>query len=387
MATPLAWQAIGFLLLAALIATAAFLATGSYARVETVPGEVTLDRGVATIIPSRPGIVQSMAVTEGQHVHAGQVLLYVRSEEAMIGGNTAPERIRRALNEQDARLVAQNAMTLRAAQADEARLREQVHGGSQELASLNAQADDQQRLIVTAQSDYDNARQIAANGFISKHDIDTREATLLSRRQQLSQLSQLRSAKLAELAAAERSIDQSGASAEAQVANTQASRAALLQQIAQADLSRGYAMVAPVDGMVTALTARIGQPVSPQQQLMMVLPTQAVLSVELYVPTAAAGFLREGQEVRFSVDAFPYQSFGTIPGRIRKISAAAVARQAASGQVPVYLVTADLIQPWVKAFGRKQRLLPGMALSARIITEKRSLLEWLFEPIFAVRDR
>ena len=55
--------------------------------------------------------------------------------------------------------------------------------------------------------------------------------------------------------------------------------------------------------------------------------------------------------------------------------------------VPVYLVTAELAEPFVRAFGRRQPLLPGMTLSARIVAERQSLLHWLFEPLFAVGGR
>jgi membrane fusion protein len=41
----------------------------------------------------------------------------------------------------------------------------------------------------------------------------------------------------------------------------------------------------------------------------------------------------------------------------------------------------------VTAFGRSEPLVSGMTLSARIVTEKQSLLEWLFEPLYAVRRR
>jgi membrane fusion protein len=54
---------------------------------------------------------------------------------------------------------------------------------------------------------------------------------------------------------------------------------------------------------------------------------------------------------------------------------------------PTYLVSVELQEPWVRAFGRRQPLLPGMTLTARIVTERQSLLEWLFQPVFAVRNR
>ncbi|MEN2789496.1 HlyD family efflux transporter periplasmic adaptor subunit [Sphingomonas oligophenolica] len=375
------------LLLGALVAAIGFLAIGSYARVETASGVVALDTGVASIVPSRAGVVRSLTVSEGQHVRAGDVLMRIRSEEDMIGGSTAPDRVRDALREQDTRLAAQNMLTLRAAAADRERLNALIRGARSEIVSLESQCEDQKRLVAAAESEFSRVQRVAASGFISRRDMDTLEATVLARRQQLAQLEQLKSAKWAELMEAQRSIAQSDATAQSQVANTQSSRAALVQQIAQADLARGYSLTAPVDGTVTALTARIGQPASADQPMLMIVPARARSRAELYVPTSAAGFLAPGQPVRIAVDAFPYDRFGTIQGRVHSISSAAVTKASSGGPIPVYLVTADLPDPSVTAFGRKQPLLPGMTLTARIVTEKRSLLEWLFEPIFAVRNR
>ncbi|WP_340267616.1 HlyD family secretion protein [Sphingobium mellinum] len=386
-ATPMSWQVIGFLLFAALITVIAFLATATYARVETVPGQVALDRGVATIVPSRAGIVVGIDVTEGQQVAAGQRLAVIRSEENMATGATAPQRIREALATQDARLMEQAELVLGAAHADQARLKAQIEGGLAALLSLKAQIVDQQQLIGAAMTDQSRMRQLAKRGYVSKRDMERQEAELLTRRQQLAQMEQSLSSKRSEIEQARRAITQSDMAARAQVASTQSDRATLLQQDAQSDLARGYALVAPVGGMVTALTARLGQPASLEQQLMLLVPSHSQTRVELYVPTTASGFMAVGQDVRLSIDAFPYQTFGTVHARITSISRAAIPRLAPSGTLPVYLVTASLSHPWVMAFGHRQPLLPGMTLSARIVTERRSLIEWLFEPLFAVRAR
>lgn len=386
-ATPIAWQVIGFLMLTALVVTIVFLVVASYSRVETVSGAIALDKGVATIMPTRAGVVEGIAVSEGQRVRAGQKLADVRAEESMINGAAAPERINDALNRQDAQLASQSKLLLQASVADQQRLRAQIDGDLAAIPRLEAQIEDQKQLIATAESDYENAKTVAARGYISKRDMDQRQATILTRRQQLAQLQQSLSDKRAAIIQAQRATTQSAVSAQAQAANTQSNRASISQQQAQTDLARGYALTSPVDGVVTALTARLGQPVTADQQLMMVVPAKAQPRVELYVPTTAAGFLAPGQEVRLSIDAFPYQTFGTIKARVLTISRAAITKQSQNGPVPVYLVVASIPEPWVMAFGKKQPLLSGMTLSARIITEKRSLIEWLFEPLFAVRNR
>lgn len=386
-ATPVAWQLISGILFAGVVVLVGFLAFASYARTETVAGIITLDKGTPAIVASRSGIVTNIRVKEGQHVRVGQQLATIQAADALSSDSTAPDRIRKSLNEQSLRLNEQQQLLLQASAADRARLEAQLKGIQMELPSIEAQIADQQDLLGTAERDYRDAVVVAKRGFISKRDVDSRQATYLSRRQQLAQLQQGLSSKRAEATQIERSIAQSSASARAQAAAAQSEEAGLSQQEAQADLAQGYVLKAPFDGIVTAITARAGQAVTAEQQLMLVLPKDAQTRVELYVPTTSAGFLATGQEVRISVDAFPYQTFGTLPSRVDTISGAAIMRQGTNGTTPVYLATATLDRPWVAAFGKQQPLLPGMTLTARIVTQKRTLLEQLFAPVFAVRDR
>lgn len=389
LALPLSWQVIGYLLLGALIAAAAFLFLTSYTRAETVSGAIALDTGVATVVPSRGGVIAALRVREGQRVAQGAPLVRIRAEEDMVGGATASERRRQGLAEQDARLANQGASYQAAAVAERARALAQIDGLSTEIGFLDRQIVDQQQLLTTAINDLAIIQGVAKKGYVSRRDVEAREASVIQRRQQLAQLEQSRGAKRSELAETRRAITQSEASAQAQVASAQTARAALVQQLTEAELSQGYVLTAPVGGIVTALTGRIGQRASAEQPLLMIIPDNATPTAELQVPSAAAGFLAPGQEVRLAVDAFPYQRFGTIPGRIESISAAAAARPLPDGKGTgaFYLVTVRLTRPWMEAFGRRQPLQPGMSLSARIITERRTLVEWLFEPILAVGRR
>jgi len=386
-ALPLAWHAIGLLFLVIVVAAAIFLSTATYERVETVSGTIVPDKGVAAIVPSRAGLVQTILVSEGDRVKAGQRLAVIRADDNMIVGTTAADRIEGALNRQDSQLADQTKQLIGASIADRQRLKAQIDGDLAAIVALNSQISDQRELIASAEADYDSIKVVAARGYISKRDMEERRATILTRRQQLSQLQQAVSDKQAEIAQAQIAIIQSAASARAQTANVQSTREGLQQQQAQTELSRGFALTSPMDGVVTALTARPGQPAALGQQLMLVVPARSEPRVELYVPTAAAGFLAMGQEVRLSIDAYPYQTFGTLKARIIYVSKAAVAHQTRNTTAPAYLVVAAIPRPWMVTFGRRQPLLPGMTLSARIVTQKRSLIGWLFEPLFAVHNR
>lgn len=92
--------------------------------------------------------------------------------------------------------------------------------------------------------------------------------------------------------------------------------------------------------------------------------------------------------MRLAVDAFPYQRFGTVIGRVETVSASAINAQGPNGgTIAVYPVTVTIDQPRITAYGGTEPLVSGMSLTARIVTERQSLIEWLFEPLFAVRRR
>ena len=121
---------------------------------------------------------------------------------------------------------------------------------------------------------------------------------------------------------------------------------------------------------------------------MTIVPAGAKLRAELAVPSAAIGFVKQGQQVRLAIDAFPYQRFGTVTGKVQTVSASAVNAQGPNGtMIAVYPVTVVIDRPSIAAYGRTEPLVSGMTLTARIVTEKQSLLEWLFEPLFAVQRR
>jgi membrane fusion protein len=98
LAVPFSWQLIGYLLFGALAVAVGFLGLATYSRVETVAGAIVVDKGVAPIVPTRAGVIAELAVRDGQHVRAGDLLARIRSEEDLASGATAPERILESLD-------------------------------------------------------------------------------------------------------------------------------------------------------------------------------------------------------------------------------------------------------------------------------------------------
>ncbi|MEP1421324.1 MAG: HlyD family efflux transporter periplasmic adaptor subunit [Erythrobacter sp.] len=387
-AVPMPWQVIGYLIFGAVIVALIFLSLASYSRVETVTGTVVPDRGVASIIPTRSGTITEVMVDDGQRVEAGATLVAIRAEEDAASGLSAAALTEQAIARQDASLEAQLVASQRSAAAQRSQISVQAAGLRTEIDQLRSQITLQENLVASAQQNLDQAQSVAERGFISQVDLQRREDTVFSRQQQLAQLQQSLTSRRATLAELSTSSANIAAQAQSQAAGISASRAQVAQQAAGNEGARSYALSAPITGNVTALTTRSGQRVGPQNQIMAIVPEGSTLRAELSVPSQAIGFVKVGQEVRLAIDAFPYQRFGTVTGTVRTVASSALTQQAPNGVVvSVYPVVVELQDTEISAFGRMEALVPGMTLTARIVTEEQSLIEWLFEPLFAVQKR
>jgi membrane fusion protein len=54
---------------------------------------------------------------------------------------------------------------------------------------------------------------------------------------------------------------------------------------------------------------------------------------------------------------------------------------------PVFRVRVALARDDIQAYGEAIPLQPGMLLSADVVFDRRSLIRWLFDPLFAVAER
>jgi len=88
------------------------------------------------------------------------------------------------------------------------------------------------------------------------------------------------------------------------------------------------------------------------------------------------------QKIRLFFDAFPYQRYGTIMGRLDWVSPAAVASE--SG--PQFIGLASLEATSIDVDGRSKPLQVGMKGFARIVVGTRTMAEVVFEPLRQLRE-
>lgn len=149
----------------------------------------------------------------------------------------------------------------------------------------------------------------------------------------------------------------------------------------------GALITSPVTGQVLTAGAQNGMVTNADTMLFLIAPEDGKLIARMLVPSRAAGFLKENQDVRLAIDAFPYQRFGTLSARIRRISGSTIlpgqAEVPFAFQEASYLVEGELQSATINAYGNAIKIANGMQFSADIVIDRRNLLQWLLDPLYA----
>jgi HlyD family secretion protein len=152
--------------------------------------------------------------------------------------------------------------------------------------------------------------------------------------------------------------DSAQASYDSAAARLEAALAAL--RAAQVDLNRSY-IYAPVNGVVIARNVDVGQTVAASLQaptLFLIAEDLNKMQVDTNVDEADISRIQVGQQVSFTVDAFPGEMF---KGQVVQIRQAPIVQQ----NVVTYNVVVAVVNPDLK-------LKPGLTANVRILVDRRA---------------
>ena len=136
---------------------------------------------------------------------------------------------------------------------------------------------------------------------------------------------------------------------------------------------------APQSGTIVTLAIRqAGAVVARGDVLCQLAPSDAVLKAELDVPEKSVGQLAPGQKVRLLFDAYPYTRFGVQSGTLDWVSPV--------GADTRFRALTTLQDLTITVKGETQQLRVGMGGEARITVGRRTLLDYVLEPLRQLRE-
>ncbi len=392
MKPPLSHSVLTLALVAAVIAIGGFLGTQSYARKAAATGYLAPLHGVVRVLPPRAGIIVSVDVADGDFVHAGDPLLHVQAGRTSIGGADLDANVRRALIEQRDLQLAQIKLEEARAGSEEQRMQERIARLAEECQALGDQLGVQHDRAAIAETQATVSRDLAARGLVSAVEQGRREDARLGQTQALETLHQQLASKQGELVELRYALAQLPGRSADRLSALRAAAAEFDSRLAEAEAQRAYLVVAPASGRISAVQASAGNPADPTLPLLSIVPDGEPLEAILFVPERAIGFVAPGQQVRLSLDAFPFERFGAQIGTITDVARTLLrpeqlAAAAQPPREPSYRVVVALHVQTLTAYGQSYPLQADMQLRADIIFDRRSFIEWLLDPMLSARGR
>jgi len=159
----------------------------------------------------------------------------------------------------------------------------------------------------------------------------------------------------------------------------------LHEELAKAtDLNAKQMLHAPVSGQVQELAINtVGGVVTAAQQLMLIVPDEQQLEVEVFLENNDIGFVQEGMEAEIKIHTFPFTKYGLIEGEVTTVSNDATVDEERGLIYGMHLL---MKSNTIHVKGRDVKLMPGMAVTAEVTTGTRRIIEFFLAPLLRYKD-
>jgi len=143
----------------------------------------------------------------------------------------------------------------------------------------------------------------------------------------------------------------------------------------------------PVEGFVGKLLIHTkGGVVSPNDNLISIVPSDAPLIIKANVLNKDIGFLKLGQEVAVKIDTFSFQKYGLLYGNIIEISKDAIEYEKLGLIYEIKIKPKNLDILDIRVDGEIKQLEIGMSVMAEVKTGKRRVIELFIYSIIKYMD-
>lgn len=346
------------------------------------------------------GKVVHIAVQEGQTVKVGQVLVELDTELA----RKDVERLEHLLQSSQIGLLQTQAMldkTRLQAETRAAIAKTAIHMQAVAIAQSKNNAANNQDLLSQFQTDaraqkerLQRLKPLTEQGAISQENLFAAEQQLRDRQRSITERQNTLQQTLAEADRLQIELSQK----QEEGRQTQLEAQQQIQQLTvkltelQAKVNETQILLeenrtklkqrflrAPANGVILSLNIRrSGVYTQPGQAIAEIAPQGQPLVISANLPSSKIGFVKVGLPVKVKLDAYPYQDYGIVSGRVSAISSDSKPDQQL-GQI--YRVEVALNRDYVNAKGQTLKFKPGQTAIAEIVTRHRRIADVLLDPL------
>lgn len=242
---------------------------------------------------------------------------------------------------------------------------------------------EKQRLYEQSKSDIQQAKlrlaeqQSSYQRIMKQGNADIEQAELRLKEQERSYQSLTRSGKLALLR-----IEEQQKASETEITSLSSEIAQIKRQIESLEIQLAQREIkAPVNGTVFQLPIqKAGSVVQPGTMVAEIAPEGFPFIIRAQMATTESGSLRQGLPVKLKFDAYPFQDYGIVEGKLVKISPTTIEVDTGNGRVAAYDLEIALDKQCINSGNKCIPLRPGDTATAEVIVRQRRIIDFLLDP-------
>lgn len=360
-----AWLMIAFFAIALLAAILVHLP-----ETVTCPFVLVPKDGADPIQSPHLAVVSRVAVNEGDTVKAGAELFVLRSDEIR-GMNTQSRTLTEDLRTREDSLGKSDSAHIAQLQIKDA-----------EIAQAESEVTFRDRHAKTSRELVERMERLSKTGGISQVELLRMRLDLAASEKDLSVAQ--RTLQQVNLERQRMEMDRSRQRGQdvAEIENSKYRLSALKSDLENSEQNL-LSLRAPYDAVVVSLAQRnAGSVVQNGQELCQLARLDAKPRARLSLNEGGLPKLAIGQRVRFFLEAYPYQRYGAVNAKLDWISPSVVA----TPEGPRFVALASLDETETSGRSKPLALRVGMRGEARIVTGRRTLIEYAFEPVRQLRE-
>jgi HlyD family secretion protein len=137
----------------------------------------------------------------------------------------------------------------------------------------------------------------------------------------------------------------------------------------------------PINGVIFELPiTKPGAVVQPGQRVAQIAPKNAGLILKASMPNQQSGFLKVGMPVKVKFDAYPFQEYGIVPGKVNRISPDSKVTQTPQGNIESFELEIALARQYIHNGDKRIPLTPGQTATAEVIVRERRVIDFILDP-------
>jgi membrane fusion protein len=382
------WRGVKVFTVFAFTLTAAlflFIGTIEYSPSHRVPCYTDAQNGLARLNAPADGQIIDLPISEGTRVKKGDLLATLSTDKLREGGDSQHSALGARLQAERDMIEREIDAARKEAAANHEMIVRRIAGLRLEQDSARADSQSAEQLLGSLRAQLDQFTSLVTQGYVSKLQLAQKrdEVTLQESRVAASRATLRRIER--DIATSEAEQNVVDAKLNGLIENRRRAAGELERLLVQSDVDSQQVIRAPMDGIVSTALIVKGQSVEQGQALFSVAAANAPLIIRLLVPARAAAAVKPGLDIRFVLRAYPREKFGDFAARVLNVSATPALPGDVTQVLPVseaaFVAVASLPRGLRGPDGRALWLQPGMIGDALVPIERRTILEWLLDPI------